>query len=116
VFCTGIALAVAIVHRYPDESTDPEADVIQADAIDDGAIAQTNERIRSARLHWAALAGANADPRDIDAVLRCRDPQYDVSGGAQTSPTITTADALHRRAAARWRVAWAVLGVDEPPA
>ena len=55
VLCTGIALAVAIVHHYPSETDAPEAEAI-----------------------------------DVDA--------------------------LHRRAAARWRVAWAVLGVDEPPA
>ena len=55
VLGTGIALAVAIVHRYPSEATAPEGEAI-----------------------------------DVDA--------------------------LHRRAAARWRVAWAVLGVDEPPA
>jgi hypothetical protein len=55
VLGTGIALAVAVVDRYPSESPAPEGESIDAET-------------------------------------------------------------LHRRAAARWRVAWAVLGVDEPPA
>jgi hypothetical protein len=81
----------------------------------DASIARTTERLRSARRHWEAVAGAGADPRDIDAVLRSRDPQYDMSGAAQTSPSIRTVDSLLRRSLARWRVAWAAVGVDDPP-
>jgi hypothetical protein len=125
VLCTGIALAFTIVRQPSTETTAQEAEAIDIAADERRlgeraalatSISSTNERMRSARRHWAALAGAGANPRDIDGVLRSRDPQYDLSRATQTSPTIRAVDTLHRRVAARWRVAWAVLGVDEPPA
>jgi hypothetical protein len=71
---------------------------------------------RAAHRAWEALAGADADPYDIDGVLRLSDPQFDVVGAdLDASPTIRTVSALHRKALARWRVAWAAVGVDEPP-
>lgn len=137
VVAVGLAYAVVILRRNRIETTVREAEVAETserlamlDVIDttaeerlrlvrrtalDASIAGTTERLRSARRHWEAVAGAGADPRDIDAVLRTRDPQYDLSRAAQTSPTIRTVDSLYRRALARWRVAWAAVGVDEPP-
>ena len=76
---------------------------------------RVEERLRSARRQWATIAGASADPHDIEAVLRARDPQYDLAGATSTSPTIRAVDTMHRRAAARWRVAWAAIGVDRAP-
>jgi hypothetical protein len=125
VLLIGVALAVAMLRRHPAEASAPEAEVIDVAAEErrlgrraelTTSISSTTERMRSARRHWAALVGAGVDPRDIDTVLRSRDAQYDVSRATHTSPTIRMVDTLHRRAAARWRVAWAALGVDDPPA
>jgi hypothetical protein len=77
---------------------------------------RADERARSARRHWESLAGPSADPYDIDGVLRARDPQYELLGAAtKASPTVRTANALHRAAAARWKIAWAGLGHPDPP-
>jgi hypothetical protein len=81
----------------------------------EASIARATERMRSAERAWKSIAGSDADPHDIDALLRARDPQYALAGATQTSPTIRAVDTLHRRAAARWKVAWAALGVDEAP-
>jgi len=75
------------------------------------------ERARSARRHWEILAGPEADPYDLDSVLRLHDPNFVITGAAtKTSPTVRTVNAVHRKALARWRVAWAALGYDQPPA
>ncbi|HEY2815187.1 MAG TPA: hypothetical protein VGJ03_17105 [Acidimicrobiales bacterium] len=75
-----------------------------------------DERVRSARSRWAMLAGSDVDPRDVEDLLRVRDPQFELVGAAsRTSPTVRTVSAVHRRALARWRVAWAAVGYDEPP-
>jgi HEPN domain-containing protein len=80
------------------------------------AVERVGERARSARRHWESLTGPDADPYDIDGVLRARDPQFELLGAAtKASPTVRTANALHRAAAARWRIAWAGLGHPEPP-
>ena len=80
------------------------------------AVERVGERTRSARRHWESLAGPGADPYDIDGVLRARDPQYELLGVAtKASPTVRTANALHRKAVARWRIAWAGLGHPDPP-
>jgi hypothetical protein len=77
---------------------------------------EANERLRQARRHWESLAGAGADPADVEAILRAHDPQRSVAGAtAEASPTIRAVAALHRRALARWRVAWAALGYETPP-
>lgn len=74
------------------------------------------EKARSARRHWETLAGPDADPYDLDAVLRVHDPQFVITGAAtQTSPTVRTVNAVHRKAMARWKVAWAALGYESPP-
>ncbi|MEY2454662.1 MAG: hypothetical protein QOD92_4236 [Acidimicrobiaceae bacterium] len=75
------------------------------------------EKARSARRHWETLAGADADPYDLEGVLRLHDPQFVITGAAtKTSPTVRTVNAVHRKAMARWKVAWAEIGYDQPPA
>jgi hypothetical protein len=75
------------------------------------------EKARSAMRHWETLAGADADPHDLDGVLRLHDPQFVITGAAtKSSPTVRTVNAVHRKAMARWKVAWAEIGYDEPPA
>src|SRR5204862_1347415 len=74
------------------------------------------ERLRSARIHWESLVGPDADPHAVDELVRIRDPQFELVGVAsRTSPTVRTVSAVHRRALARWRVAWAAVGYDEAP-
>ena len=75
------------------------------------------ERVRSARRHWETLAGPDADPHDLESVLRMHDPQFVITDAAtRTSPTVRTVNAVHRKAMARWRIAWAALGYDDAPA
>ncbi len=77
---------------------------------------RAGERLRSARKHWESLVGLGADPHDVDSILRVRDPQLELVGVAsRTSPTVRTVSAVHRRTLARWRVAWAAVGYDDPP-
>jgi len=78
---------------------------------------RASEKARSARRHWETLAGADADPYDLEGVLRLHDPQFVITGAAtKTSPTVRTVNAVHRKAMARWKVAWASLGYEQPPA
>ncbi|MEY2448836.1 MAG: hypothetical protein QOH79_2312 [Acidimicrobiaceae bacterium] len=78
---------------------------------------RSGEKARSARRHWDTLAGADADPYDLEGVLRLHDPQFVITGAAtKTSPTVRTVNAVHRKAMARWKVAWAAVGYDQPPA
>jgi hypothetical protein len=82
----------------------------------EAAVERAGGEQRAARRAWEALAGPDADPYDIEAVVRTRDPQVSLSGAnLDASPTIRTVTAFHRKALARWRVAWAAVGVDEPP-
>jgi hypothetical protein len=75
------------------------------------------EKVRSARQRWETLAGPDADPYDLEGVLRLHDPQFAITGAAtKTSPTVRTVNAVHRKAMARWKVAWAALGYEHPPA
>jgi hypothetical protein len=84
----------------------------QLDAASDRSL----EKVRSARRHWETLAGADADPYDLAGVLRLHDPQFAITGAAtKTSPTVRTVNAVHRKAMARWKVAWAELGYEQPP-
>jgi hypothetical protein len=75
-----------------------------------------SDRVRQARRNWESLAGPGADPDDLEEILRAHDPQRSIAGvTAESSPTIRAVAALHRRALARWRVAWAALGYDAAP-
>jgi hypothetical protein len=77
---------------------------------------EAEELLRVARNRWHQLAGADADPHRADDVVRAYDPQlaYD-SRVTLASPTVRTVAAFQRRVTARWRVAWARVGRDEPP-
>ena len=82
----------------------------------DAARERALERVRSARRHWETLVGPDADPYDLDAVLRMHDAQFVITDAAsRTSPTVRTVNAVHRKATARWKIAWAALGIETPP-
>jgi hypothetical protein len=113
-------LASATAHDLaaPAEASPPPSDDVwaerraQLETLRDSAM----ERLRSARKHWESLVGPDADPYDVEDLLRVRDPQLELVGAAsRTSPTVRTVSAVHRRTFARWRVAWAGVGYDEPP-
>jgi hypothetical protein len=77
---------------------------------------EATELLRVARNRWHQLAGPDADPHDPEAVARAHDPQFEIGPRVlEASPTVRAAGALLRRLRARWRVAWAALGRDEPP-
>ena len=97
-----------------DMSADERRRLVRRTELE-AAIMRSQERLRSALRQWSTVAGPGADPHDIEAVLRARDPQYDIVGATATSPTIRAVDTMHRRATARWKVAWAALGADEAP-
>lgn len=74
------------------------------------------ERERSAGANWSELAGTEADPSDVDRVLRERDPQYFAAIDMVNRTSQARAAAAHlRRVRAQWNLAWAVLGEDPPP-
>jgi hypothetical protein len=73
------------------------------------------ERLRAAEAAWHNLAGPDADPDDVEGVVRRNDPQVDLSPGwAAGAPTLRAVDTIARRARARWRVAWALVDRPEP--
>lgn len=77
---------------------------------------RARQKLRLARRSWESLAGPDSDPHDLEGTLRAHDAQYDLVAATKSSPSVRAVDTLYRRAAARWRVAWAALGVDEAPA
>ncbi len=78
-------------------------------------LSTATEQLRVTERHWSDLAGPGADPADVDAVLRQRDPQlHRAEVWATQSAAVRTAAAVHRKARARWRVAWAALDRDPP--
>jgi hypothetical protein len=83
----------------------------------EGALFAAQEEARLASTRWHQLAGPSADPHDPESVIRAHDPQlaYD-ERVAEASPTVRTVAAFHRRTQARWRILWATLGRDDPPA
>ncbi len=49
-------------------------------------------------------------------MVRAHDPQLAYSDkAAESSPTVRTVAAFHRKAAARWKVLWAAYGRDDAP-
>jgi len=127
VLAIGVVVAVVLIGRSrgaspPSEAPEPSNAAITEDewiarrAQIDAARQGATERLRSARRHWESLVGADADPHQVDDVLRVRDPQLELVGAAsKQSPTVRTVNAVHRRIRARWRVAWAAVGYDDPP-
>ena len=92
------------------EGTPPTPPALQLDHN------RAEARLRSATRHWETLVGPSADPHDLEAVVRAHDPQVDLLAAGAISPTVRTVSAVYRRAAARWRAAWAALGYPEAPA
>jgi hypothetical protein len=82
----------------------------------EGARDDADEELRVARRRWHQLAGPDADPHDIEGVVRVHDPQLAFDARvADASPTVRTVAAFHRKAQARWRVLWNAIGYDDPP-
>jgi hypothetical protein len=80
------------------------------------AVDHAEDILRGALARWEALAGPAAHPDDVETVIQSKDPQFQYASlAAQESATMRTVNAFHRRAMAKWRVAWAMLGYDEPP-
>lgn len=75
------------------------------------------EELRVAERNWHELAGADADPDDVDAVVRRFDPQHQeaVVLATQTA-TVRAASTLLDRAWKRWEEAWTGLGLGVPAA
>ena len=62
------------------------------------------------------MAGFDADPEDIDAVIRRRDPQFELTADlVDAAPSARAVAAVHRRVRADWRSLWASLGRSAPP-
>jgi hypothetical protein len=77
---------------------------------------EAEEQLRVARNRWHQLAGPSADPHDVESVIRAHDPQLAYTAlAAETSPTVRTVAAFHRKAQARWKVLWAALGHEQAP-
>jgi hypothetical protein len=82
----------------------------------DAARDEAEELLRVARNRWHQLAGPSAEPHDVDNIVKAHDPQLAYSERlADTSPTVRTVAAFHRKAQARWRVLWAALGRETAP-
>jgi hypothetical protein len=80
------------------------------------AVDHAEDILRGALARWEALAGPGAHPDDVETVIQSKDPQFQYASlAAQESATMRTVNAFHRKAMAKWRVAWAMLGYDEPP-
>ncbi|MBV9923253.1 MAG: hypothetical protein JOY78_20710 [Pseudonocardia sp.] len=80
------------------------------------AVRRIEERLRSARRDWGLAAGFEADPEDVDDVIRRRDPQFDLTADlVAAAPSARAVAAVHRRVRADWRCLWASLGRSAPP-
>jgi hypothetical protein len=79
-------------------------------------VRRIEERLRSARRDWGLAAGFEADPEDVDDVIRRRDPQFDLTADlVAAAPSARAVAAVHRRVRADWRSLWASLGRSAPP-
>jgi hypothetical protein len=108
----GLLWAVLVLARSRGDVSDYDLASVEDDAERRVAV----RRLESARAAWVSLAGPNIAPDDLDTALRHLDAQSRVTEASLvTSPTVRAVNAVHRRALARWRVAWASLGVDPPP-
>lgn len=82
----------------------------------EGRLELARERERSAAAGWGQLAGRDADPTHVDAILRERDPQfYTALEMVGETPQARAAASHRRRVQARWRVLWAALDREPPP-
>jgi hypothetical protein len=79
-------------------------------------VRRIEERLRAARREWGLAAGFEADPEDVDDVIRLRDPQFDLTADlVAAAPSARAVAAVHRRVRAEWRSLWASLGRSAPP-
>jgi hypothetical protein len=79
-------------------------------------VRKIEERLRSARRDWGLAAGFEADPEDVDEVIRRRDPQFDLTADlVAAAPSARAVASVHRRVRADWRSLWASLGRSAPP-
>lgn len=102
--------------QTPDGASDGEEEWLDRWVALEGARDDADEELRVARRRWHQLAGPDADPHDIDGVVRVHDPQLAFDARvADASPTVRTVAAFHRKAQARWRVLWNAIGYDDPP-
>lgn len=73
------------------------------------------EDLRVAEQAWRDLAGPDADPDDVDDVIRRRDPQHrEALVLAAETATVRAASALLERSLERWSAAWSDLGLAVP--
>jgi outer membrane biosynthesis protein TonB len=80
------------------------------------ALSLAEEELRVAERHWHELAGPDADPDDVDEVVRRLDPQHqDALLLASETATVRAANVLLDRATARWIETWTRLGRPVPP-
>ncbi len=94
--------------RLPDES--------KPSARAEAAVSAARSRVRLAEDAWHSLVGPDADPDDLDGVLRAHDPQYEQLpvSVVQRSPSVRAAERHLRRLEADWKVVWWALGRDIP--
>jgi hypothetical protein len=73
------------------------------------------ERLRVAERHWHELAGADADPADVEALLVRRDPQRHRAGPwVRESSPVRTASTFLGEIKQRWDDVWSLLGHTSP--
>jgi hypothetical protein len=99
---------------YTRRGRDDAADLAVAAAS--ARLSSCRDRLRVADGTWRNLLGADADPADLDAIIRSRDAQADIAPElVDATPTVRAAQAFRRRLWARWNVAWAALDREPPP-
>jgi hypothetical protein len=108
------ALLQAAPAPVADRRDDAQADGRMARRTE--TVRELEERLRSARRDWGVAAGFDADPEDVDEVIRRRDPQFDLTADlVAAAPSARAVASVHRRVRADWRSMWAALGRTAPP-
>jgi hypothetical protein len=81
-----------------------------------GTVRSVEERLRAARRDWGVAAGFEADPEDVDEVIRRRDPQFGLTDDlVSSSPSARAVTSVLRQVRSDWRSLWAALGRTAPP-
>ena len=79
-------------------------------------LAMAEEEERVAERAWHELAGADADPAEVDEIVRRIDPQHeDALVKASDTATVRAASVLRERTLARWEETWQRFGLPVPP-
>jgi hypothetical protein len=98
--------------RPAGPDTPPDARMIKRTE----SVRAIEERLGKVRREWGEVAGFDADPEDIDAVIRRRDPQFELTADlVDAAPSARAVASVHRRVRADWRSLWASLGRSAPP-